>query len=157
MHEWRSILLRLFGAKIGRGCHVYPKVIIWAPWNLELGDYVGIGDGANCYSMARISIGDRAVVSQGAHLCTGTHDYENPSFRLMARPITIGARCWICAEAFVGPAVDVGEGAVVGARAVMFKNVPPWTVWSGNPAKLIKNRNRFTTSVDEAIATLEEA
>ncbi len=140
-HRWRACILRLFGAKLGRNVHVYPAVRIWAPWNLTIGDDVGIGNDATLYSMAEITIGARAVVSQGAHLCTGTHNFEDPNFQLYTRPIVIGAHAWICAEAFIGPGVAVGEGAVVGARAVATRPVPAWTVVAGNPAVYIKERH----------------
>jgi len=140
LHRWRAMILRLFGARLGRNVHVYPAVRIWAPWNLCIGDDVGIGNAATLYSMAAITIGTRAVISQGAHLCTGTHDFEDPHFQLRARPITIGAHAWVCAEAFIGPGVQVGDGAVVGARAVATRNVPAWTVVAGNPATFIKER-----------------
>ncbi len=139
-HGWRAMLLRCFGARLGRNVHVYPGVRIWAPWNLVIGDDVGVGDGVNLYCMAPITIGTRAVVSQGAHLCTGTHDFEDASFQLLARPIRIGAFAWVCAESFVGPGVEIHEGAVLGARAVTFRDVPAWTVAAGNPAKAVKER-----------------
>jgi putative colanic acid biosynthesis acetyltransferase WcaF len=130
----------LWGARIGRGAHVYGGVRIWAPWNLTVGPRAGIADGVIVYSMAMIDIGDDAVVSQGAHLCTGTHDYTDPAFTLHARPIRIGARAWVCAEAFVGPGVTVGEGAVLGARGVAFRDLEAWMVHAGNPAKAVKPR-----------------
>lgn len=140
LHGWRSLLLRAFGAKLGRGVHVYPKVVIWAPWNLTIGDQSGIGDGAICYSMGMIRIGERVVISQGAHLCAGTHDYNDPAFRLQVRPINIRDRAWICADAFVGPGVTINEGAVLGARGVAMRDIPAWTVWAGNPAVQVKAR-----------------
>lgn len=139
-HRWRATLLRLFGAKVGQGVHVYPKVKIWAPWNLQLERESGVGDDAILYSMAAIHLGERAVVSQGAHLCCGTHDYNDPSFPLLALPIRIGAHAWICAEAFVGPGVSIGEGAVVGARSVAVKDLPAWSVCAGNPAAVVRQR-----------------
>jgi putative colanic acid biosynthesis acetyltransferase WcaF len=139
-HGWRRFLLRLFGAQIGRNVHVYPSVRIWGPWNLELHDNVGVGDSVNCYSMARIIIGKDAVVSQGAHLCTGSHDYESANFQLFARPIVIGAQAWVCTEAFVGPGVTIGEGAVIGARAVVVKDMPAWMVCAGHPCAPLKPR-----------------
>jgi putative colanic acid biosynthesis acetyltransferase WcaF len=90
--------------------------------------------------MGRIVLGERCVVSQGAHLCAGTHDYEAPNFQLVTAPITIGARAWVCTEAFVGPGVTVGEGAVIGARAVATKDMPAWTVCAGNPCRPLKPR-----------------
>ena len=139
-HAWRAGLLRLFGAKLGKHCHVYPGVKIWAPWNLVLDDYAGIADGVTCYSMATISVGKRVVISQGAHLCAGTHDYEDPTFQLYAKPIHIGDHAWLCAECFIGPGVTIGEGAVIGARSVVTKAMPEWMVCAGNPCKPIKLR-----------------
>jgi putative colanic acid biosynthesis acetyltransferase WcaF len=142
-HRWRAFVLRRFGARLGEGCHVYPGVRIWAPWNLQLGDHVGVGDGATLYSMDLISIGDYAVISQGAHLCGGTHDYNSENFQLMAEPIEIGARAWICAEAFVHPGVIVPEGAVVGARAVVVRSLEePWAVYAGNPCRKVGVRQK---------------
>lgn len=139
-HAWRAFILRLFGAKLGRGCHIYPKAVIWAPWNLEVGDETGVADGAILYDQAPIRLGRRVVISQGAHLCTGTHDYENPGFPLYAKPIIVGDQAWIAAECFVHPGVTIGEGAVVGARSVVTKDVPPWMVCAGHPCKPIKPR-----------------
>lgn len=139
-YEWRSFLLRCFGAKIGKGCHVYPKARIWAPWNLVMADYAGMADDVNCYSMAIVSLGTKVVVSQGTYLCTGTHDYEDPSFQLYAKPISISDNVWLCAESFIHPGVTIGEGSVIGARSVVTKDMPAWTVCAGNPCKPIKPR-----------------
>ncbi|WP_216909526.1 putative colanic acid biosynthesis acetyltransferase [Synechococcus sp. CCY 0621] len=142
LHAWRSRLLRAFGARLGRQCHVYPTVRIWAPWNLELDDEACLGPGVTCYSMDTISLGPRVVVSQGVHLCTGSHDYESPNFQLFTRPISIGADAWICTEAFLAPGVSIGEGAVIGARSVVTRSQPAWMVCAGNPCKPIKPRKR---------------
>lgn len=139
-HGWRAFLLRLFGAQIGPGAHIYGGAKIWAPWNLEVAAEAGIADGAILYSQGKITIGRRAVISQGAHLCAGTHDYNDPGFPLIAKPITIGAHAWIAAEAFVHPGVTVGDGCVVGARSVVVRHLPPWTVCSGFPARVLKER-----------------
>ncbi|MFL6586750.1 MAG: hypothetical protein ACJ8GV_07670 [Luteimonas sp.] len=90
--------------------------------------------------MGRVHIGSKAVVSQGAHICAGTHDISDPHFQLIVRPIFIGDRAWVAADAFIGPGVTVGQGAVVGARAVLFKDAEPWGVYVGNPARLVKTR-----------------
>jgi putative colanic acid biosynthesis acetyltransferase WcaF len=139
-HRWRALILRLFGAKVGKGVHVYPGAQIWAPWNLNLADDVGVGDGATLYSQAKISIGRRSVISQGAHLCTGTHDYTQPGSPLVARPIIIGSQVWIAAEVFVHPGITVGDGCVVGARSVVTRDMPEWTVCAGHPCVPIKPR-----------------
>jgi putative colanic acid biosynthesis acetyltransferase WcaF len=147
LHFWRAFLLRVFGARLGQGCHVYPSAKVWAPWNLEFGNYVGVADGVTLYSMNRISIGDFAVVSQGAHLCGGTHDYNSPNFQLVSKPISIGAHAWVCAEAFVHPGVVVPDGAVVGARSVVTRSLPDaWAVYAGHPCKQVGLRQRSVES-----------
>ena len=105
-----------------------------------MADYACLADDVNCYSMAKVTIGAKAIVSQGTYLCTGTHDYNAASFQLVAKPITIGDNAWVCAQSFIGPGVTVGDGAVVGARSVVTKDVPKWTVVAGNPCRIIKNR-----------------
>ena len=139
-HKWRAFLLRAFGAKVGKGVHVYPGTKIWAPWNLELADECGIASGANLYSQGKIFIGRRSVVSQGAHLVTGTHDYTRIGFPLITMPIYIGHNAWIAAEAFVHPGVTIGDGCVIGARSVVTTDMPEWKVCVGNPCKPIKVR-----------------
>lgn len=139
-HAWRAFLLRCFGAKLGKGCHVYPKAKIWAPWNLVMEDHAGMADNVNCYSIAVISLGKKVVVSQGTFLCTGTHDYEDPSFQLYAKPIYVGDNAWLCAECFIHPGITIGEGTVIGARSVVTKDMPAWKVCAGNPCKPIKHR-----------------
>lgn len=140
MRSWRRFLLRLFGARIAPTAGIYGSVRIWYPPNLEVGEHAYIGPGANLYCMASMTIHAHALVSQGAHLCGGTHDMSDPHFQLIARPIVVGERAWIAAEAFVGPGVTVGEGAVLGARAVATRDLEPWTVYRGNPAEPLKSR-----------------
>jgi putative colanic acid biosynthesis acetyltransferase WcaF len=141
LHFWRSFLLRCFGAKIGKGVHVYPKVRIWAPWNIELGDECGIANGATLYSQSKITVGYRSVISQGAYLVTGTHDYTKSNFPLITKSIHIGAHVWIAAEVFIHPGITIGEGCVIGARSVVTKDMPEWMVCAGHPCKPIKIRN----------------
>jgi len=141
-HGWRRLLLRLFGAKVGKNVHVYPGARIWAPWNLVLGDECGIADGAILYSQDLITLGRRAVVSQGAHLCAGTHDYNRVGFPLVTKPIVVGAEAWLAAECFVMPGVSVGDGAVIGARSVVIRDMPAWTVCAGHPCRPIKPREK---------------
>ena len=137
---WRHFLLRSFGAKIGKGSLVYPTCRIWAPWNLEIGEFVCLSFDVDCYCVDKVTIADQTTISQYAYLCTASHDITDPHMRLITAPITIGPNAWICAGAFVSPGVTIGEGAVAAARAVVVKDVPPWTVVGGNPAKFIKTR-----------------
>jgi putative colanic acid biosynthesis acetyltransferase WcaF len=139
-HGWRSFLLRCFGAKVGKGVHVYPRVKIWAPWNLELHDQCGIANGATLYSQGKIIIGYRAVISQDAYICTGTHDYTLKGQPLITFPIIIEDYVWVAAGVFVNPGVTIEEGAVIGARSVVTKNMPSWMICAGHPCKPIKER-----------------
>lgn len=142
-HLWRTLLLRLFGAKLGKNVHVYPNVKVWAPWLLTIGNRVGIADGVTLYNMAPIDIGENSVVSQGAYLCGGSHDIDSENFQLIAKPIILDKNVWVCAEAFIGPGVSVAEGSVLAARAVVVKSITePWTVWAGNPAVMKKQRKK---------------
>ncbi len=137
---WRRGLLRLFGARIAHGVHVYPSAKIWAPWNLEMGEYSCISHQVDCYCVDKITIGAQAMVSQYSYLCTASHDTTDPQMRLITAPIRIDENAWICADVYVGPGVTIGSGAVVGARASVFKSVDPWIIVGGNPAKFIKPR-----------------
>ena len=140
LHGWRSFMLRLFGAKVGKGVHVYPKVDIWAPWNLELHDTCGIANGVTLYTQGKITIGKRAVISQGSHLVTGTHDYSKLGFPLYTNPIIVGDYAWVAADVFIHPGITVGIGSVIGARSVVTKDMPEWMICSGHPCKPIKER-----------------
>jgi len=137
-HAWRVWLLRAFGARLGAGCHIYSKAVIWAPWNLECGDGVCIGDGAEVYNPSTIKIGSGAVISQGAYLCAASHDYTSDAFPLTTKPIVIGAYAWIAARVIVLMGVTVGERSVIGAGSVVTKDVPPRAVCAGNPCRVIK-------------------
>ncbi|MCE7030845.1 putative colanic acid biosynthesis acetyltransferase [Jiella avicenniae] len=143
-HGWRRFLLRAFGARLHATARIYPSAAVWYPPNLQMGAHAVMGPGVICYCMGRITIDDYAVISQRAHLCGGTHDPDDPHFQLLPKPITVGAMAWVAAEAFVGPGVRVGEGALIGARGVAVKDVPDWEIWAGNPARKIRDRRRFS-------------
>lgn len=146
LHNWRAFLLRCFGAKVGKRTQVYPGVKIWAPWNLELAEGSVVSNGVILYSQGKIIIGPGAVISQGAHLCVGTHDYTVPDLPLITKAIHIGAHAWVAAEAFIHPGVTIGTGCVIGARSVVTKDMPDWMVCSGHPCKPIKARSPFKNS-----------
>lgn len=136
---FRHGLLRLFGAKIDKQALIYSSCTVFAPWNLSVGRAC-VGPNTILYNKAMITIGDDSVISQGSYLCTASHEITDFMLPLKIAPITIGDRAWVAADAFVGMGVTIGEGAVVGARAAVFKDVEPWTVVGGNPAKFIKKR-----------------
>lgn len=140
--SWRVSILRLFGASIGSDVHIYPTVIIALPWNLSIASYTSIGDRAVLYNLGFISIGAGATISQGAHLCAGTHDHRRAELPLLKQPIIIGEGAWICADGFVGPGVKIGDYAIVGARAVAMRDVGDWSIAVGNPVKIIGQRPR---------------
>ncbi len=142
LHAWRAFVLRSFGAVVGESCRVHASVNIWLPANLTLKDNVLIGPGAIIYNQGYITIGNDTVVSQRAHLCASTHDVNDPEFQLILRPVDLGNRCWVAAEAFVGPGVAMSDGSVLAARGALFEDTDPWTIYRGNPAAPFKRRER---------------
>ncbi len=142
MHAWRSMLLRLFGAKMGPGCHFYPSGRVWAPWNLICEDNCTLADQAEIYNPSPIYFGSHCIVSQQAYICGATHDYNHPDFPMISFSMRLGAYSWICARACVSPGVVVGEGAVLGLGAVAHQDLEPWTVYSGAPAVKVKTREK---------------
>jgi putative colanic acid biosynthesis acetyltransferase WcaF len=139
---WRASLLRLFGARVGRHVHVYASARITMPWNLDVGDWSSIGEDVLIYDLGPVSIGSRVTISHGAQLCAGSHDYRRADMPLVKPPIRVGDEAWVCANAFIGPGVTVGAGAVVAACAVAMRDVPPWSVVAGNPARVVSHRDQ---------------
>lgn len=153
MHGWRRGLLRLFGAKVGQGCKVDPSCTIWAPWKLSLGDFVAIGPDVDCYTMDKIKIGSKTTVSQRSFLCTGSHDTRDLRRPLMTQPIEIGEHAWVAAEAMVMPGVHIGDGAIVGARSLVTRDLPAWTICSGHPC--VVRRPRVLNDADNKSNSVE--
>jgi putative colanic acid biosynthesis acetyltransferase WcaF len=140
-YGWRSMLLRLFGAKIGENVIIRPTARITYPWKLEIGDNTWIGDDVVLYSLGKIRIGKNSVVSQKSYLCAASHDYTKSSFDILSCPINIEDEVWLATDVFVGPEVTIGRGAVVGARSSVFKSIEGGFVYAGNPLKMIKKRS----------------
>lgn len=136
----RIALLKLFGARIGRGCLVNAGVKVWMPWNLTMGECSSLGVKAEVYNFSPVTIGRHVVISQYNYLCTATHDYMDPLFPLTSQPITICSQSWIAAGCLIAPGVTIGEGAVIGARSVVTRSMPPWMVCAGSPCKPLKPR-----------------
>ena len=139
-HSLRRVILRAFGAQLSGTARVAGTATIWAPWNLVMEESAEIGPNVICYSVDEIRIGRHATVSQNSHLCAGGRDVSDRLFRPTKAPIVIEPYAWVGADAFVGPGVTIGEGAVLGARGVAFKDLPAWTISLGNPAQVVGRR-----------------
>ena len=136
----RLRLLRMFGARVRKWTAVYGSAKIFAPWNLDMGDGCNIGPRVEIYCKAPVALGDGVSISQDSFICTASHDVSDPDMKLTLGEIHIGDDVWIGARAIILPGVTIGEGAIVAAGAVVTKDVEPWTVVGGNPAKFIKKR-----------------
>ncbi|HTW61436.1 MAG TPA: hypothetical protein VMD55_06465, partial [Terracidiphilus sp.] len=141
-HAWRAAVLRLFGARLGAACHLYPKARVWAPWNLICEDRVSVGDDAELYNPSPLHLGSHCIVSQGAYICGATHEYNTPEFRLVHFPMRLGAYSWICARATVNPGVNVGAGAILALGAVATRDLEAFGIYAGVPARRVKERLR---------------
>ena len=139
-NPWRLFLLRLFGAKVHSKAHIYSSAHIWAPWHLEMDAYSCLAPHVDCYNTDLIKIGAHTIISQKSYLCASSHDISNPCHPLITAPIVIEDQVWIAADTFIAMGVKIKQGAVVGARSCVFKDVEPWTVVGGNPAREIKKR-----------------
>jgi putative colanic acid biosynthesis acetyltransferase WcaF len=138
--DLKVFLLKLFGCRIGRGVRMKPSINIKYPWNLEIGDYSWIGEGVWLDSLGKITIGSHCCVSQGAYFCTGNHDWTDPSFGLIVKPITLGDGVWIGARVTVLPGVTIGSHSVLTAGSTVSKNTAPYMIYTGNPAQPVKER-----------------
>ena len=140
---WRIALLKLFGAQIAWDANVYASVKIWAPWKLCMGHRACLGPEVICYNQDLITLEDDAIVSQYSYLCTASHDTEKQNTAigsLVVAPITLKQRAWVGSRAFIGLGVTIGEDAIAGATASVYKDVEPKTIVGGNPAKILKRR-----------------
>lgn len=146
LHGYRCVLLRLFGASIGRSNFIYPSAKIWAPWLLETGDVVTLGPHCEVYNPGGISLRHHTIISQSAYLCGATHDYNSRDFDYIPKPIVTEPYAWVCARAIVLPGVTIGEGAVLGAGSVTSRDLESWTVYAGNPAVPCKQRSHQIAS-----------
>ncbi len=142
-HAWRAFLLQCFGAKLGRDCHVYPRAVIWAPWNLRCGDVVAIADGAVVYNPSTVELASHSIVSQDAYLCGAGHDLTVAGFPLVSAEIRVGERAWLCARSTVQMGVTVADGAVLALGAVATRDLAAWTIYGGIPARPIGARPKL--------------
>jgi len=140
LNGWKIIVLRSFGAKVHKNAVVYSSARVYMPWNLEMDEYSILGSKVDCYNVDKIKIGAHSIVSQKTYLCTASHDITKRDMPLITAPIIIKDQAWVAADVFIGMGVTIGQGAVVGARTSVFKDVEPWAIVGGNPARFIKKR-----------------
>lgn len=140
MRRTRVMMLKACGANIAWNCSVSGRATIVDPWNLTMGALSSIDDDCCIRCRGRVAIGEKTCISRGVDLLSGSHDISSPNFELKTAPINIGNNVWIATKALVGMGVSIGDGAVIGAKACVFKDVEPWTVVGGNPARKIKER-----------------
>lgn len=133
LNSFRCLLLRIFGAKIGKGVVIRPTSRFTYPWKVEIGDYSWIGDDVVFYSVDQIIVGSHCVISQKSYLCTGSHDLEDSSFALITAPINIGNGAWLATDCFVAAGVNIGANSVIGARSTVIKSIPARQVAWGTP------------------------
>lgn len=137
---FRAALLRSFGAEIGENVIIRPTARFTYPWKVAIGDNSWVGDDVVFYSFEQITLGSHCVVSQKSYLCTGSHDVEDPTFKLTTAPITVGNGAWVATDCFVAPGVTIGANAVMGARSSAFKDLPPGYICMGSPCKPVRAR-----------------
>ncbi len=142
--SFKIAVLRAFGARIGGGVRVKPGVRVKFPWRLEVGEDSWIGENVWIDNLAVVRIGSNVCVSQGAYLCTGSHDWKLPTFDLQTKPITIEDRAWVAAKAVVAPGVRIAEGAVLALASVATTDLEPWSIYRGNPAMHVGDREERT-------------
>ena len=140
MNGWRCFLLRLFGAKIGANTFIQASAKIWFPWNLEIGVHSGFGFDALIYNLDKVIIGDYSTVTHRCHVNTGSHDFSDPAFALVTKPVTIGDNVFIGADSYISPGIDISDMVIVGARSVATKNLPSNMICVGHPCQPIKER-----------------
>lgn len=136
----RRLLLRSFGAKVGRGVALKPGVRVKYPWHLSIGDHSWIGEDVWIDNLATVHIGSNVCISQGAYFCTGNHDWSDPLFGLKVRSIVLEDGSWVGAHALLCPGVRIGECGVAAAGSVVTKPIPPFEIHAGNPAQCVKRR-----------------
>ena len=144
----KRLLLRLFGAEVGRGLVIKPQVWIKYPWRLVVGDHCWIGQGVCIDNLADVQLGNHVCISQQVYLCTGSHDYHKPSFDLITRPVAVDDGAWLGAQALVLGGVSIGANAIVAAGSIVTSDVSPAAIVAGNPARRLRSREQSDENVD---------
>lgn len=140
-NKLRIAWLKLFGADLRWNHVIYPSAKIFAPWNLSITMGSVIGPRVEIYNKAPVSLGTGVVISQDAFVCTASHDVSSPTMDLVTQPIVVEDNVWICARAVVLPGVTLHTASVIGAGAVVAKDVEAWSIVGGNPVHTIGKRS----------------
>jgi len=135
MYKFRSIILKAFGAKLGKNVKIRASAKFHYPWKVDIGDNSWIGDNVNLYSLDNIKVGKNTVISQNTYINTGSHDINDPYFGLITKPVIIENEVWICANCFVNLGVSIGVGVTIGAMSNVTKDIPDYIFCVGNPCK----------------------
>jgi putative colanic acid biosynthesis acetyltransferase WcaF len=136
----KRLTLRAFGARIGTGVYIKPGVSVKFPWYLSIGSHSWIGENVWIDNFSLVTIEAHCCVSQGAYLCTGNHDWSSSNMKFFSREIALKRGSWVGARSTICPGVCLGEGAVAAAGSIVNRSIPPFEVWSGNPAAFVRTR-----------------
>ncbi len=139
-YGWRAALLRLFGAQVGQNVKIRQSARFTYPWKVKIGDHSWIGDRAELYSLVEIEIGAHCCISQDCYISTSGHDYRKLSFDYTPAKVVIDDEVWLASGVFVFPGCQIGQGAVVGARSLVTRDVDEATIVAGTPARPIGKR-----------------
>lgn len=144
LYSWRSFLLRLFGATIGKNVRIRPSATITYPWKVAIGDNSWIGDHVTLYSLGDIQVGINTVISQHSYICAASHDYRSEAFEIYSEPVYIGDRVWIATDVFIAPGITIGNACVIGARSTVLGDIPSNSIAYGYPARIVRENNTST-------------
>lgn len=140
-NSFRCYLLRAFGAKVGSNTFIHSKATIWFPWNLEIGVHSGIGFDALIYNLDKVTIGDYSTVAHRCQVNTGSHDFADPTYKLITQPVKIGNNVFVGTDCYIAPGVLIGDMTIIGAKSVVVKSMPDNMICFGHPCKPIKPRS----------------
>jgi putative colanic acid biosynthesis acetyltransferase WcaF len=153
LYNWRSFLLKIFGAEIGKKVKIRSTVKITYPWKVKIGDFSWIGDNSVLYSLGDIQIGSNVAIAHRVYLNTGGHHYQTVAFDIFSKPIVIENECWVTNDVYIAPGVHIGEGTIVGARSSVFKDLPAGKICTGTPAIPVKDRKTIDNPNPEKLSS----
>lgn len=139
-YRLKTLILKLFGAKVGKNIVIKPNVNIKYPWNLEIGNNSWIGEGVWIDNLDEVFIGSNVCISQGVKIVTGNHNYKKTSFDLFTKPVVVDNGAWLCAKSIISPGVRIGSHSILSVGSVALTDLEPFSIYRGNPAVFFKRR-----------------